>query len=93
MTNRDTPEGYGIDRDENFAFIAGFTSGGAPYGVAWEERAEFESSLRAKAARARLRYAGDGPSEEEELDDDDADADLFEEEWHKYGLANYSIAS
>jgi hypothetical protein len=23
--------------DEQFAFIAGYTSGGAPYGVTWEE--------------------------------------------------------
>ena len=26
--------------DENFAFIAGFTSGGAPYGLTHEEMAE-----------------------------------------------------
>jgi hypothetical protein len=25
------------DSDENFAFIAGYTSGGFPYGVTWEE--------------------------------------------------------
>ena len=25
------------DSDENFSFIAGYTSGGAPYGVPWEE--------------------------------------------------------
>ena len=27
----------GIEQDENFAFIAGYTSGGAPFGVTWEE--------------------------------------------------------
>ncbi len=26
-----------IDSDETFAFIAGYTSGGAPYGTKWEE--------------------------------------------------------
>lgn len=26
-----------IDSDENFFYIAGYTSGGAPYGVTWEE--------------------------------------------------------
>lgn len=26
-----------FDSDENFYFIAGYTSGGAPYGVTWEE--------------------------------------------------------
>ncbi len=29
-------------RDENFAFIAGYTSGGAPYGLTHEEMAELE---------------------------------------------------
>lgn len=26
-----------FDQDENFAYIAGYTSGGFPYGVTWEE--------------------------------------------------------
>ena len=26
-----------MDQDENFYFIAGYTSGGAPYGITWEE--------------------------------------------------------
>jgi hypothetical protein len=25
------------DQDENFAFIAGYTNGDAPYGITWEE--------------------------------------------------------
>lgn len=25
------------DSDERFAYIAGYTSGGAPYGITWEE--------------------------------------------------------
>jgi hypothetical protein len=33
----DIPEGYGEDWDDNFAFIGGFTSGGAPFGLTWEE--------------------------------------------------------
>lgn len=28
---------FGIDQDEHFAFIVGYTSGGAPYGITWEE--------------------------------------------------------
>jgi len=32
------------DSDENFAFIAGYTSGGAPYGVTWEEWEKFEKN-------------------------------------------------
>ncbi len=26
-----------VESDETFAFIAGYTPGGAPYGVTWEE--------------------------------------------------------
>lgn len=43
------PEGYGADWDHDFAFIAGFTSGGAPFGTSWEEVAaldEDEPALR-----------------------------------------------
>ena len=29
-----------LEQDENFYFIAGFTSGGVPYGNTWEEAAE-----------------------------------------------------
>ncbi|RKQ35607.1 hypothetical protein [Oceanobacillus halophilus] len=28
---------WDLDSDETFAFIAGYTSGGAPYGITWEE--------------------------------------------------------
>ena len=28
---------YGSDFDDTYAYIAGFTPGGAPYGVRWEE--------------------------------------------------------
>jgi predicted membrane metal-binding protein len=28
---------YGFDRDENFAMIIGYTSGGFPYGLSYEE--------------------------------------------------------
>lgn len=31
------------DSDENFAFIAGYTAGGAPYGVSWEELEKIET--------------------------------------------------
>jgi hypothetical protein len=30
-------EELGFDQDEHFAFIVGYTSGGAPYGLTWEE--------------------------------------------------------
>lgn len=28
---------FNPDQDENFFFIAGYTSGGAPYGITWDE--------------------------------------------------------
>lgn len=31
-----------IERDENFAFIVGYTSGGAAYGLTWEQWSEIE---------------------------------------------------
>jgi len=33
---------YPIDSDENFAFIAGYTSGGAPYGITHDEMTSIE---------------------------------------------------
>lgn len=30
--------------DDNFAYIAGYTSGGAPYGITWEEWEKFEKN-------------------------------------------------
>jgi hypothetical protein len=35
-------EAYTIDSDAIFSFIAGYTSGGAPYGATWEEVAKQE---------------------------------------------------
>jgi hypothetical protein len=32
-----------IESDETFAYIAGYTSGGAPYGVTWDELKKDES--------------------------------------------------
>lgn len=32
--------------DENFAFIVGHTSGGAPYGVTYEEMKELDSEIK-----------------------------------------------
>ncbi len=31
------PEEFNTHQDDNFFFIAGYTSGGAPYGVTWQE--------------------------------------------------------
>lgn len=36
------------ESDETFAFIAGYTSGGVPYGVTWEEMEEIERKEKEK---------------------------------------------
>lgn len=38
------PESFSIEQDDHFYFIAGYTEGGAPYGVTWEEH-EAQSAL------------------------------------------------
>ncbi len=35
----------GIEQDEHFAYIVGYTSGGAPYGVTWDELDDEEREL------------------------------------------------
>ena len=37
---------WDLDQDENFAFIAGYTPGGFPYGITWEEQAEIDRRER-----------------------------------------------
>lgn len=39
----DAYHGIEPESDENFAYIAGYTSGGFPFGVTWEEWEEIES--------------------------------------------------
>lgn len=36
-----------VDQDENFAFIAGYTCGDAPYGIRWEEMDDFDLDRQA----------------------------------------------
>ena len=36
------PEGHGSEWDDSFAYIAGFTSGGASFGVPWDEMADLD---------------------------------------------------
>ena len=65
------PELY-LDMDGDFAFIAGFTSGGAPYGVRWEEAGiDPDLPFGLKVRLYREQPVGDGKrltgDEEEEL--------------------------
>lgn len=44
--NKETHGAGEIESDDTFAFIAGYTEGGAPFGVTWEEWSEIEKSQR-----------------------------------------------
>ena len=37
---------FEIESDETFADIVGYTSGGTPYGVTWEQCEQFEIALK-----------------------------------------------
>lgn len=41
------PEQIAPDSDEHFAYIAGYTEGGSPYGLTWEEMEAVERSASA----------------------------------------------
>ena len=43
-------EGPVIEQDEVFAFIAGYTPGGIPYGITWEEQAELDRKKKEQTA-------------------------------------------
>lgn len=47
-----------IDSDENFAFIAGYTSGGAPYGIAWDEK-EIDTEMDEKDTNIAINEQND----------------------------------
>jgi hypothetical protein len=50
--------GYGVDWDENFAYIAGRTESGFPYGITWEE-------LEAEATTQERQTSPTGDEEDE----------------------------
>ena len=39
---KEVSEDNSFESNDTFAFIAGYTSGGAPYGITWEEMEEIE---------------------------------------------------
>lgn len=56
----DGEKAFSSSQDENFAFIAGYTPGGFPYGITWEEQAELE-----KNEGKDLNLSEDKPATEE----------------------------
>lgn len=43
------------DGDETFAFITGYTSGGAPYGITWEEYSDMNKDARDKSENSDMK--------------------------------------
>ncbi len=43
-TEKEAETGDIFGQDDHFAFIVGYTSGGVPYGITWEEWEEMEGS-------------------------------------------------
>lgn len=71
---------FNESQDDRFAFIAGYTDGGAPYGITWEELglepyASYEELMEAYDRRDRQReqmeteYDDDDEFEDAEIDD------------------------
>lgn len=58
------------DMDRGFAYIAGYTPGGAPYGVRWEE-VGIDSDLPFDEKVQLYMKQMDGSAEAPEIDDDD----------------------
>ena len=58
------------DMDGTFAFIAGYTPGGAPYGVTWEE-VGIDSELPFEEKIRLYMRQMDGSAEELTVDDSD----------------------
>ncbi|MDD2853830.1 MAG: hypothetical protein PHY09_18235 [Desulfuromonadaceae bacterium] len=54
------PEQIPTDSDEHFAYIAGYTEGGAPYGVTWEEMEAVERSVAAPRSVELMKQGGAG---------------------------------
>jgi hypothetical protein len=82
---RPQPSPYGemyVDWDDNFAYIAGFTPGGAPFGITWEEmrRIEMEDAeaLKFFGLTPVALYGDDG--EQNDGEQDDYDDEYIDEE-------------
>lgn len=84
---------YGVDYDENFAFIAGETEAGFPFGVSWEEQKRFDAigellpmsaaydPPEAQRERTPTDWDGeDGPVGWDEEDEASSRADLLDDD-------------
>ena len=50
-------QSYAEDSDDQFAFIAGYTAGGFPYGITWEEARQIEAEEKAQTSAPRILAA------------------------------------
>lgn len=67
-----------IEQNEYFAYIVGYTDGGVPYGITWEEQAEIDR----KEEELRQSRLNQGAPEEGNGQERKKDSEGFEEqEW------------
>lgn len=69
---------FELESDETFAFIAGYTVGGVPYGVTHEEMAEIEKLEKLDFGFQFFELEVEGDWTDSLIDDDETD---FEEDW------------
>jgi hypothetical protein len=55
---------FNSDQNEDFYYIAGYTSGGAPYGITWEE---YERDMKGKEEKDNEKNRDRGDSSESEV--------------------------
>ncbi|WP_139800769.1 hypothetical protein [Geothermobacter hydrogeniphilus] len=50
--------------DEHFAYIAGYTEGGFPYGITWEEMREIEAAEKKSAGVQSSKESTEAPPDD-----------------------------
>jgi hypothetical protein len=60
---------YGIDYDDYHAQIMGFTSGGAAYGITWEEAKNMDKNREAENEEDWMNSILEATSNEEDVDE------------------------
>jgi uncharacterized protein YkuJ len=73
MTNKKKHQEPDIYQDENFAFIAGYTPGGFPYGITWAEQEEIDRREREGRLPVEKPEGVDFSPEEAELNLEEAE--------------------
>src|SRR5262249_7294829 len=66
-----------VDWDDNFAYIAGFTSWGFPYGITWEEMKQIEIEDAEALEPFGLTRVAAYEGEQDDYDDEYIDEEIY----------------